>query len=271
MGSRLAERVVMLHSSGSSPRQWKDAAERLRFRHSVATPRLVGHEGLESWTADNPPSLAGEVDALCRQIEGFGGPVHLVGHSAGAAVAIKAALARRIRVASLTLYEPTPFSVLRHAGISYRREACPFTMGRAIQFAVAHDHHEEAAQLYTDYWSARGTWAAMSPERRLRVTQRMGVVSQCFTVLFDDSLEMRDLVRIDAPCLVMMGERSPHPAQDLAEIIAGGIAGARLHRFADLGHLGPIHAPAAVNAVIEEFLDEVTRAERQRALLRLSA
>lgn len=250
--------IVLLHSSGSSPRQWSGLAQRLGARQPVEAPPLVGHEGHPGWRGQRP-SLEREVDSVCQAIDARG-PVHLVGHSYGAAVALKAALSGRLAVKSLALYEPPLFAFLEDRAVRYGIEESPVEVGRAICEALALGRGDEAARSYVDYWSGRGSHASLTQEQRARLAARMDVVASCFHALFNDLMRPRDLHRLSIPCLVMSGSRSPQPAQDLAEIVAGNLAGGRHHRFPGMGHMGPVTHAERVNAVIEEFLKAVAPA-----------
>ncbi len=237
------ETVVLLHSSGSSPRQWSALADRLsgRMQMRVVAPEV---EGL--------PTLAADVERSCRGLPAGG--IHLVGHSHGGAVAVKAALSGHLDVRSVTVYEPSFFAFLDAAA------AEPKEVGRAITRLFRDGRVEDSARLYVDYWTASGEFDRMSPEKRARMMARMGSVVNCFAALVDDAARIQDLSRLRMPWLVMSGRRSPQPSQDLCEMIAGSVPSGRLHQFSKLGHMGPVTHPEAVNAVIEEFLIEVATA-----------
>jgi len=251
------EKVVLVHSSGSSPRQWAQLASRLASdrRLQVVAPPLVGHDAEPGWSRNEAPSLAGEVERLCAHLGRVRGPVHLVGHSYGGAVALKAALSGRFEVASIALYEPSLFAFLEERLDEYR--ASPTAIARAIAWSLAIHCPHEAARIYVDYWNGPRTFATMSPEKSARIVERMPIVKACFDALVCDEMRAPDLSALTAPCLVMCGARSPQPSQDICELVAGHSPRGRLHRFAELGHMGPVLAPAAVNAVIEEFLEFV--------------
>jgi pimeloyl-ACP methyl ester carboxylesterase len=240
------EAVVLLHASGSSPRQWSALAGRVAaglHMHAVV-PDLEGTRTLDA-----------EVDRVCRAISLDNG-VHLVGHSYGGAVAVKAALSGRLDVRSLTVYEPSLFAFLDDPGAS------PKVVGREITRLFETGDAEASARLYVDYWTSGGEFDRMPPEKRARMVQRMDSVVNCFAALFHDAARPADLARLAIPALVLSGRKSPSPSQDLCEIVAGSLPQARLHHFATLGHMGPVTDAASVNAVVEEFLRDVAMARK---------
>ncbi len=56
------------------------------------------------------------------------------------------------------------------------------------------------------------------------------------------------------PTLVVVGERDLPDFRDIARTLAGGIAGARAVVLPGSGHLPTLEAPAALAAVLLEFL-----------------
>ena len=61
------------------------------------------------------------VEAVARHV---GAPVHLVGHSFGATVALAAALAGAVEVCSLTTFEANPIPLVRERGRVDLYESC---------------------------------------------------------------------------------------------------------------------------------------------------
>jgi len=99
--------VVALHCSLGSGRQWTRLAAELGSDHEVIAPDLSGY-GNNPGPFDLPTTLAQEVELLAECLYDANGPIHLVGHSYGGAIAFKIAtdspFAHRVR--SLTLIEP---------------------------------------------------------------------------------------------------------------------------------------------------------------------
>ena len=84
--------VVLLHGTGASSHSWADVVPRLRDHATVVVPDLPGH----AYTRGDvhPMGLVGAAAALERLLAaiGAGSPRLLVGHSAGAALALELAI-----------------------------------------------------------------------------------------------------------------------------------------------------------------------------------
>ena len=102
--------LIAIHGSMSSHRQWQSLADRLRDRYRLIVPDLLmcdpGSKQLGAFSFANDCAFIGE-------LIGSHPGAHLLGHSYGGVVAIKAALAQRDKLASLILIEPSCFHLLK--------------------------------------------------------------------------------------------------------------------------------------------------------------
>ncbi|MEU1486307.1 alpha/beta hydrolase [Streptomyces sp. NPDC005752] len=95
--------VVLVHGSGGGLHSWQPVAERLADRFELWTPARRGYA--PSGAGRSPKRFTDEVGDLRTLIDKIGCPVHLVGMSYGATVALHAAAAG-LPVRSLVLWEP---------------------------------------------------------------------------------------------------------------------------------------------------------------------
>ena len=58
----------------------------------------------------------------------------------------------------------------------------------------------------------------------------------------------------DLPTMIVVGEEDAMTPVELARAMASVVPGARLEVVPDAGHLPPLEAPAAVNALLADFL-----------------
>ena len=123
--------VVALHCSLGSGRQWKALADELGREHRFFAPDISGYGTNRGCAADLPLTLAEEVRCLRGQLDDAEGPIHLVGHSYGGAIAFgiatRSAFAHRVR--SLTLIEPVLPTLLRDSDADSRASTTRRTDG----------------------------------------------------------------------------------------------------------------------------------------------
>lgn len=90
--------ALLLHGTGASTHSWRDVAPLLAKRYTVVAPDLPGHAftGIPPGGAGAPqlslPGMARAIASLMKQLDA--NPALIIGHSAGAAIAIRMVLDR---------------------------------------------------------------------------------------------------------------------------------------------------------------------------------
>src|SRR5512146_2703762 len=93
--------VICIHAGAGSSSQWRSLTERLADRFRVIACDMSGCGRSPETAPGVRYTLDEEVSFLGPVFESGGGSFHLVGHSFGGAVALKAALRHRGRLRSL--------------------------------------------------------------------------------------------------------------------------------------------------------------------------
>jgi pimeloyl-ACP methyl ester carboxylesterase len=176
--------VVCIHASASSSAQWRPLMDRLAGRFRTLAVDLYGSGRSPRWPDARPLSLADEVALLEPVLAAAGDGFHLVGHSYGGAVALKAALADPDRLRSLVLYEPVLFSLLlaEDPAQPAAREIVAVRDDTIAALRIGNPHASGARFL--DYWMGPGSWAAMPEPRRQAVATAMGGVAAEWHAVF---------------------------------------------------------------------------------------
>lgn len=247
--------VMLLHSSAASGLQWRKLIQALTPRYRVLAPDLIGYGNTPS--TGTTPSIADEVALLAALADRIGGPFHLIGHSYGGAVALELANVLPDRIASLAMYEPVAFNLLRVAGE---------TEGWAEISAIAQRHVAlvdegdlaGAAMVFIDYWVGKGALRTMPQEMQHYVVGRMHKVAAEWRMLLTAKPKPVDYDQLRMPTLLMCGTASPLAARSVAMVLRDLLpVPPQWHLMQDLVHMAPVSQADRINPVLLDFLDRI--------------
>ncbi|MGE0717885.1 MAG: alpha/beta fold hydrolase [Alphaproteobacteria bacterium] len=239
--------IVFLHGTASTAAQW--AAIRAPFAGDFATVAvdLHGYGDSDPWTAERRIELADEASAVAAVLQRVAGPVHLVGHSYGGAVALKLALTGREPLASLTLIEPASFHLLSDV---HPADAAALAEITAVADAVTNLRPEEGLPTFVDYWNGAGTWAGLSAGRRAGLCRLAGTIAMNFRTARTEPARLEDCTRLRVPTLVLTGERSTRAAKWISARLAAALPRHLARTVEGAGHMLPrTHPETVIHAI----------------------
>jgi len=260
--------VIALHCSGASGKQWRALSHAVPRRFMVMAPDLIGCGENAHWPGERPFHLSDEAAAVVRIIDACDTAVHLVGHSYGGGVALRVAIERPNRIASVSLYEPTPFHVLKAAGpdgwdaLSEIRN-----VATEIMRVIATGDYRAAARCFVDYWNGASAWEGLKPEVQADLVHWVPKAPLDFHALIEERMPLEAYRRLRVPMLLMRGEHSPIPVQLVAQKLARVCKPRAVEVIAGASHMGPFTHSEIVNRVIVDHLlavDTSTQAEDAR-------
>ncbi len=236
--------LLLLHSASSSGRE--DFAAQLpllRRSFTCYLPDARGH-ATTRWDAADGFRYDWLVDDLEAFADALGlATFHLLGFSMGAATALQFGARRPERLLSLVV-----------VGISPRREPRTSVARRMMDPAYIKRDPRWAADLSRrhDPVQGVGAWERLMPAIARDVAEQR-------------LLEPADLIRIDAPALVVVGDRDPFVPVDQAWALKRQLPDARLFVAPDCGHEVPARRTALFNEAVAGFYRSTEAAAASRA------
>ena len=259
-----ASTVIALHCSLGSGQQWARLVEELGGRHPVITPDISGY-GNNPGPFELPMTLSEEVDLLSVRLAEAPGPIHLVGHSYGGAVAFKmatdSALASRVR--SLTLIEPVLPTILREHGPDRPLYEHFVRLAHAVREDLWNGLPSQALDRFLAFWRGFEPPQELSPKARLRMIEHAEKLAFDFTAILAEQDVTAAAAAIRVPTLLVSGGLSPYLTQRIVWRLASTIAGAQTRHLPAAGHMLPISHAAAINP---DIVRHIARADELASL-----
>lgn len=251
--------AIALHCSLGSGRQWTWLTEALGRDYQVIAPDISGY-GDNPGPSHLPTTLAQEVELLSDHLSRSAGPLHLIGHSYGGAVAFKIATASPFagRVRSLTLIEPVLPTLLREGAADRRLHERFVRVAHEIYQDLLNGLLMEALGKFTRFWNGSAPPTTISPGACLRMIEHIEKLAFDFTAVLAEEDVAAAASTIRVPTLLFSGGLSPYMTQRIVGRLSSLIAGAEVRHLSAAVHMLPFsHA----DKICPEIITHIARAE----------
>lgn len=273
--------LLVCHATGFCGGAYRPLAAALAPSHRVFALDARGHgdstppdDGDFDWGG-----IADDVAAAARAVSAEAdGPLHVVGHSMGGAVALLAERRAPGTFASAYLYEPiVPTAPLPNGagepGTDGNATAGNATVGPPAGDAAVSNPMADAARRRREVFPSRAEamwrYASRPPLAMLQAASLAAYVEAGFADLPDGSVRLRCRAEDEArtfestggvhlgavadatvPTVVACGGADLGMVADMAPALAAALPHARLERHPRLGHFGPLQDPTTIAASI---------------------
>lgn len=239
--------VVLIHGSFSTSSAWKRVIGTLDLdAHRALAPDLPGWGESDPLPEDCPDLAQYHATAVEAVVShATVDRIHLVAHSYGAVVALTMAIAGRVPIRALTLFEPLPLGLLTQTG---DQEAFDQVERFVRDYRNAFDGGDQwAARHVIDLWGGLGTFDAMSPT--VRAATAAGTAQNLrdwkANLGFRPSLEACRSIR--APSIVAIGQKANPIARLVSTRLCDLMPGSTFAEIPAAGHFR-IHTHASESA-----------------------
>lgn len=251
MGPENAPVLLLLHGAGAATHSWRGLMPILAERFRVVAPDLPGH-GFTATPAGNGLSLPAMARRAGGLLEALGvQPALVVGHSAGAAVAIRMSLDGRLGQA--------PIVAINGALQPFGGAAAPLFQSVALGlfanplavrlFAASAGDTRRIVRMI------KGTGSTIEPEGielYARLFRKPGHVAGTLGMMGNWDLRtlVRELPRLKVPLTLVVGSQDQAVPPSVASGVQSAVPGASLVTLEGLGHLAHEESPRAVADII---------------------
>jgi pimeloyl-ACP methyl ester carboxylesterase len=242
--------VVLLHGSASAAAAWAAVKQHLLADYRTLAPDLRGYGQSQPWPRGE--TLTPETDLLTVEamLDVAGEPVHLIGHSAGAVIALRAATRHPERIASLSLIEPVAFTLLQQGKDQHRdRELwaeIEMLARRHIDF-VGQGRDEDAAAAFVSYWVGPHVWRDLALPMRALIIESMPRVAAEWRLMFEAPDFVARVDEIGVPIQLFLGTHTTPATKRVMAHLRETFRQADYVELEGAGHLS-LHSHAAVLA-----------------------
>lgn len=243
--------VLMLHGTGAATHSWRVLAPLLGRHFSVLAPDLPGH-GFTAMPPENQLSLPGMARAVAALVRSLAvEPALVVGHSAGAAIAIRMAIEGWCVPRALIALNGACLPLGGLAG----RWFSPAARLLAGSGVAAHLFARLAADPAVAGRLLRGTGSSIDPVGQrcyARLIANPGHVAGALAMMANWDLRAleRDLPALKADLLLIVGERDRTVPPAQAQAVRRRVPHATIETLPDLGHLAHEERPDRVAELI---------------------
>jgi pimeloyl-ACP methyl ester carboxylesterase len=258
--------VLLAHCSSGNHRMWKTLIRDLAPRRRVLAPDLIGYGQSGRWPEGRPYEPDADVQLIRRLANLAGEPVHMVGHSYGAAMALEAArMLGPDKVRGMTLIEPVSFHLLGAGGYEAELQTVR-EVARRTNAAIAAGDRRAASAAYMGFWLGRFRWWLAPKKLKAPVMETVDKVAMEFAAIDQQSTgDLTPYRAIRAPTLLLYGEKTRAPAKAVVRLLSETLPLARSAAIPGAGHMSPFTHREKVNALIVKHIREVEDAPHDRS------
>lgn len=248
--------ALALHCSLAHSGAWAGFAAQIP-QITVTAPDMLGHGRSGDWDGHSDFHTLATRHAMAMRAQMGDGPIHVIGHSSGATIALRMALENPDGIASLTLIEPVLFAAARAANAPVFKVHWEQHTDYAL--ALQAGDRATAAAEFQKIWGVGQPFETLPQAEQTYIIDRIGLIAAQQSTLTDDAAGMLTYGRLEAlgvPVLLLQGAESPPVIDAINAELARRLPQVRRAVVAGAGHMVPITHAAECAALVQGFWAE---------------
>lgn len=246
------DQALLLHCSLANSRAWLPLAEEFKNILSMIAFDLPGHGMSQDW------DYTSDYQDRCLDISStfINKPIHLVGHSFGATVALRVVQRFPEFVKSISLIEPVFFAA---AFSDYHELEARFMLDHADYFKAGEDKNWHlAAELFLKLWGNNEDWNLLSEIRKKQFAQRIPLTFEISKAIYSDPhnmLKEHAFSSFTGKSSIIYGDRSHFIMPYIGKALSVRVPNTELKCVQNGGHMLPITHPKICAQIIIQTIE----------------
>ena len=255
---------LMVHAATNHGAQWDLVRAAMGPDYRYLLPDLFNSGGTAPWPQKRlrrDLNFDDEADIVLSMLMAIDEPVHLVGHSYGGAVALRAAIRSTANpdggpVRSLCLIEPGGCPLLAEAERFRDYEEYVGVMREFLRAVDAGEPVSAWRDFLNYYRGHRDAWDSLDKSVQDRIVAKTETQRQVYAAQMSNPTTLAELRNLKMETLVITGGQTTAPERAVCEVLVQYLPHARLHIIPNAGHPMPASHPKAVAAALSRHIDD---------------
>lgn len=247
--------VVLVHSAASNYKQWRRLVENYSDRYRFLALNLFGYGETTAWPGEETQTMADQVGLVRSVCELVDGPLYLVGHSFGGAIAACTAKALGERVNALVMLEANPFPLLEEENNHGGHDEV-MKLKKIIRKEGAEGNWESVAHRFVDYWLGEDAWDKLAEDRRKVFIAALPNNYHEWDAIMGLDMSEDDWRGISIDTLYIRAKETTNSITGIFEVFQRICPQWQYLVLDEGGHMAPMTHPELVNPHIIEFIDQ---------------
>lgn len=242
--------LLMVHAATNHGGQWDQVRGAMGGDYRYLLPDLFNSGKTAAWPRKRALTFDDEADIVLTVLEQLGETVHLVGHSYGGAVALRAAVRGGSSIRSLCLIEPGGCPLLAAAGLQAEYEEYVGVM-RAFLAAVDRGDRSGAWRNFLNYYrGSSNAWDSLDAVTQAKIMGKTDAQRQVYGAQMSNPTSLAELRALNVRTTIITGGVTTAPERGVCNVLAEYLPNAVLHTVPGAGHAMPASHPAEVAAAL---------------------
>jgi len=242
--------VLLVHAATNHGGQWDQVRGAMDGSYRYLLPDLFNSGKTAAWPLARELNFDDEADIVLGVLDTVGDAVHLVGHSYGGAVALRAAVRGGSSIRSLCLIEPGGCPLLAEAGRHSEYDEYVAVMEVFLAAVDSGDWSGAWRDFLNYYRGSPDAWDGLDQDTQAKILAKTQSQRQVYGAQMSNPTTLAELRALKVETMIITGSATTAPEGGVCRVLEEYLPNATLHTIPGAGHPMPTSHPDDVAAAL---------------------